>query len=93
MDQVIRVLEVDLGVNASLAGESKRSEMRGSGYWSFFVILLSSRKSTQSQREPSFFFTNRTGAPWDDDVEWMNPLVRFLSMNSFNVSYLNLDNE
>jgi len=67
--------------------------MRESGYQSFFVILLSPWKSTQSWREPSFFFTNRTGAPWDDDVERMNPLVRFSSMNSFNVSYSNLDNE
>jgi len=67
--------------------------MRGSGYQSFFMILLSPRKSTQSQREPSFFFTNRTGALWDDNVEQMNLLVRFSSMNSFNASCSNLDNE
>ena len=77
----------------ALRGESKRLEIRGSGYRSFFVILLSPRKSTQSWRELSFFFMNRTGALWDDDVKQMNPLVRFSSMNSFNASCSNLDNE
>jgi len=67
--------------------------MRGSGYRSFFVILLSLWKSTQSWRDPSFFFTNRTGASCRDDIEWMNPLVRFSSMNSFSVFCSNLDKE
>ena len=44
-------------------GLSSRSEMRRSGYWSFFMILLRLRKSVQSQREPSFFWVKRTGAP------------------------------
>ena len=67
--------------------------MRGSGYQSFFVILLSLQKSTQSQRDPSFFFMNRTGTLCRDDIEWINPLVRFSSMNSFSASCLNLDKE
>ena len=73
--------------------ESKRSEMRGSGYWSFFVILLSLQKFTQSRRDPSFFFMNRTGTPCGDNIEWMNPLVRFSSMNSFSASCSNLNKE
>ena len=45
--------------------------MRGSGYRSFLDSLLRPRKSTQSQSEPSFFFTNRTGAAWGEDVRQM----------------------
>ena len=67
--------------------------MRGSGYWFFFVILLSPWKSTQSWRDLSFFFTNRTGTPCGDDIKRMNPLVRFLLINSFSASYSNLDKE
>src|SRR5882672_6348699 len=39
---------------------SRRSEMSGSGYWSFLEIWLRPRKLMQSQREPSFFQIKRT---------------------------------
>ena len=47
----------------AFCGLLSRSETRGSGYQSFFVILLRLRKSVQSRRDPSFFRAKRTGAP------------------------------
>jgi len=44
--------------------------MRESGYQSFFMILLSPQKSTQSRRDLFFFFINRTGT--------VTPLENFL---------------
>jgi hypothetical protein len=61
-------------------GASSKSEMSGKGYRSFFVMLLSPWKSTQSLRELSFFFTKSTGAPWVDELGWMKPIQRFSLM-------------
>ena len=55
--------------------------MRESGYQSFFVILLSLWKSTQSRRDLSFFFMNRTGAPWGEDIEQSMTLLNDLGFN------------
>jgi len=34
----------------------------------------------QRQSEPSFFFTKRTGATWEEAVGQMKPVFRFLLM-------------
>src|SRR6202040_3137860 len=65
----------------ALPGLSSKSIMRGRGYLSFFVILFSPRKSTQSRRPPSFFLTNRMGAPCGDCVELIKPAAKFSSKN------------
>ena len=44
LDQVVCMSEIDLGVNLCLSGVSRRSEMSGSGYWSFFGNLIESSK-------------------------------------------------
>src|SRR6266581_869765 len=62
-------------------GASNRSEIRGSGYRSFFVILLRPRKSTQRRREPSFLWTKSTGAAWAEEDGWMKPNAKCLSKN------------
>jgi hypothetical protein len=61
-------------------GALSKLEISGKGYWSFFVMLLSPRKSMQSLREPSFFFTKSTGTLWADELGRMKPVLRFLLM-------------
>ena len=56
--------------------------MRGSGYWSFLDSLLRPWKLTQSRSKPSFFFTNRTGAAWGEDIRQMKPKQRFSLMKA-----------
>src|SRR5882672_8583355 len=51
-DKMVCVLEVDFGIDSCFSW-SRRSEISGSGYRSFLKIWLRSRKSMQSQREPS----------------------------------------
>ena len=72
-------------------GASNKSEINGKGYLSFGVIALSRQKSTQSQREPSFFFTKWTGALNGDLEEWMKPIARCSLMNSRRATNLDSD--
>src|SRR6266705_2993371 len=62
-------------------GASNRSEIRGSGYRSFFVILLRPQKSMQRQREPSFLWTKSMGAAWAEEDGWMKPDAKCPSKN------------
>jgi len=43
--------------------------------------------------EPSFFLTNKTGAPYEDEVGQIKPILRFSSMNSLKASYLDAEKE
>ena len=54
-------------------GASNRSEIQGSGYRSFFVILLRPRKSMQRWRELSFLWTKSMGAAWVEEDGQMKP--------------------
>src|SRR6266581_7910789 len=62
-------------------GASNRSEIRGSGYRSFLVILLRPRKSMQRWREPSFLRMKSTGAAWVEEDGRMKPNAKCLSKN------------
>src|ERR1700720_3479074 len=77
----------------ALPGLSSKSIIRGRGYLSFFMILFSPWKSTQSRRPPSFFLTNRTGAPCGDRVELIKPVAKFSSKNSRSAFNSVCDNE
>ena len=50
-------------------------------------------KLTQRHSKPSFFLTNKTGAPCRDEVGQMKPVLRFFSMNSFRASCLDAERE
>ena len=63
------------------------------GYRSFLEIWLRPQKSTQSQREPSFFQIKRTGAPWGEWGGRINPVARFLSMNLHRAASSSWDKE
>src|SRR6266581_3753544 len=67
-------------------GASNRSEIQGSGYQSFFVILLRPRKSMQRRREPSFLQTKSTGAAWVEEDGWMKPNAKCSSKKVWRAS-------
>src|SRR6266700_6187484 len=67
-------------------GASNRSEIQGSGYQSFFVILLRPRKSMQRRREPSFLRTKSTGAAWAKEDGQMKPDAKCSSKNIWRAS-------
>src|ERR1700722_14377062 len=71
----------------ALPGLSSKSVIRGRGYLSFFVILLSLRKLTQSQRPPSFFLMNRMCTLCGDHVELIKFAAKFSSKNSQSAFY------
>ena len=56
-------------------------------------MWLSPWKSTQRCSEPSFFLTNKTGAPCRDEVGQIKPVLRFSSMNSFRASCSDAERE
>src|SRR6266581_2352901 len=62
-------------------GASNRSEIWGSGYQSFFMILLRPWKSMQRWREPSFLWTKSTGVAWVEEDGWMKPDAKCSSKN------------
>src|SRR6266581_3025522 len=62
-------------------GASNRSEIRGSGYQSFFVILLRPWKSTQRWREPSFLRMKSMGVAWVEEDGRMKPDAKCSSKN------------
>jgi len=78
-DQVVRMSEIDLGLNSCFQGASRRSEMSGMDIV-FLEIRLSPLKLTQSRSEPSFLQIKRTG-PHGWAWGWINPVDRFLLMN------------
>ena len=43
-------------------------------------------KLTQRHSELSFFLTNKTNVPYEDEVGWMKLILRFFSMNSLRAS-------
>src|SRR5271163_3463652 len=55
------------------------SSIRGRGYWSVIVIVLSLRKSMQKRREPLGFLTNSTGAAKAAFEGTIKPLAKFSS--------------
>src|SRR6266571_3237058 len=67
-------------------GASNRSEIRGSGYWSFFMILLRPWKSMQRWREPSFLQTKSMGVAWVEEDGWMKPNAKCSSRNVWRAS-------
>src|SRR6266700_462886 len=62
-------------------GASNRSEIRGSGYRSFFMILLRPWKSMQRWRELSFLRTKSMGAAWAEEDGRMKPNAKCSSKN------------
>jgi len=75
---------------------SKSARVKGNwvNFKRFFLeIWLRPRKSTQRHSEPSFFLTNKTGAPCGDEVGQIKPMLRFSSMNSFRASCSDAERE
>src|SRR5688572_7322423 len=60
--------------------------MRGNGHLFFTVTLLRDPKSTHIPCDPSFFCTNRIGAPQGEEFERMYP-ASYNSVNCFLSSF------
>ena len=58
-------------------------------WWRFDLVC----DNPQSQRDQSFFLTNRTGAPKDEQVGYMKPRDRCLSKNSHKAQSLDWERE
>src|SRR5260370_20212788 len=71
------MFKVDFHIDPGWARVVSRSEISGSGYWSFLVTLFSALKSTHNWRLPSFFFTNSTREPQGDLLGHMKPFWIF----------------
>ena len=81
-DEMVSMLQINLGENLALERAAKRSDTSGSGYLSFRVMELSHRKSTHNRREPSFFLMKRTGALNGELEGQIKPMLRCSSINS-----------
>ena len=79
MDEVIGVSEIGGGIDMGFTHSGKEVRNEQKGILVFLAILLRPRKSKQRWRVLSFLRAKISGAPWEEEVWWMNLVQRWSS--------------